>query len=216
MKSFKDLIIKSDTIKLKSILKDIVSSLPNEWNFKNDLVVEYSRNVSKLRDEVGCFQSPEISDERALIWLVIWDTEMKVVNIVPTVSHSLSHEVYNTILDRFYGDCVKNILEGKQVETILTDGSYNIEQIAGTKTFEALNKWEGSCNHSTGNTNPFDFKRWADFVCISFNEKSKLTPELFERWLTEERNWTDNDLTSKLVLDYEYGLSILEHYAENY
>lgn len=216
MKSYKDLIVKGDSDRLKLVLRDIVSSLPKEWSFKSDLVNDYSRNVSKEQDEVGCFQSPEIANEKALVWMVIWNTELKVVNIVPTVSHSLSHEEYNRFLDRFYHDCVKNIVLNQSVETIITEGTYNIEEIAGNRTFQALKKWESSCNHSTGNTNPFDFERWADFICISFNEKSKLTPELLERWLTEERNWTDDELTTKLVLDYEYGLSILEHYAENY
>lgn len=216
MKIFKDLIIKGEVDTLKSVLQDIIVSLPSGWNFMSDLVNDYSRNVSKAKDEVGCFQSPEIADEKVLVWLVIWDKELKVVNIVPTVSHSLTHDQYNNVLDKFYNDCVSKVISNKPVETLLTEGAFDIIKIAGKKTFDALNKWESSCNHSTGNTNPFDFERWANFVCVSFNEKSKLTPDLLKRWLAEERNWKDDELTTKLVLDYEYGLSILEHYVENY
>ena len=217
MKTFKDLIIQNSKIQtLKDILQTVISGLPADWIFRQDLVEDYAKNVSKNKDEVGCFESPTINAKKGLVWFVIWENELKIVNIVPTVSVSLTHDEYNEILDCFNRDCVSKSLLNKDVSLKITEGVYNIQQIAGAKTFEALNKWEKLCNHSTGNTNSFDFERWADFLSIAFKEKSDLTPDLLNRWLVEERNWNDDDLITKMVLDYEYGLSILEHYVKNY
>ena len=141
---------------------------------------------------------------------------MKIVNIVPTTSGSLTHDEYNKIFDCFYKDCLSKVLIGADITHEITEGVYNIQQLAGEKTYHALNTWEKNCNHSSGNINSFDFKRWADFLSIAFKEKTQLNPDLLNRWLVEERNWTDDELVSKIVLDYEYGLSILEHYVKNF
>jgi len=217
MKTFKNLIIQSSNSQtLKDILHTVISGLPVEWKFRDDLVDDYAKNVSKKKDEIGCFESPAINSKKGFVWFVIWENELKIVNIVPTVSGSLTHDEYNDILDCFNRDCISKSLVNKNVSVNITEGIYNIQKIAGEKTYEALNKWEKLCNHSTGNTNSFDFERWADFVSIAFKENSKLTPELLNRWLVEERNWNDDELVTEMVLDYEYGLSILEHYVKNY
>jgi len=217
MKTYKDLIIQTNKIQtLKDILQTIISELPSQWKFREDLVEDYAKNVSKNKDEIGCFESPTINNKKGLVWFVIWGNELKIVNIVPTASDSLSHDEYNEILDCFNRDCASKSLVGKDVNLKITEGVYNIQQIAGEKTYDALNKWEKLCNHSTGNTHSYDLERWADFLSIAFKEKSKLTPDLLCRWLVEERNWSNDDLVSEMSIDYEYGLSILEHYVKNY
>lgn len=217
MKTFKHLKIKSkDSQTLKDILSSVISGLPSNWKLRADLVDDYAKNVSKSKDEIGCFESPIIGKQRGFVWFVIWEEELSIVNIVPTVSGELTFDEYNNILDAFYKDCVSSPLTGKSVDVEISGGIYDIEALAGKNTFYALNKWEKLCNHSTGNSHPNDFERWADFVSIAFNEKSELTPDLLSRWLVEERNWKDDDLVSELMLDYEYGLALLERYAENH
>ncbi len=74
-----------------------------------------------------------------------------------------------------------------------------------------MTSWEANCNHSTGNSHPADFKRWAEFVITAHREASKLSSSLFSRWLIEEKGWNDEfDLTHQLVLEYEYSRSLLE------
>jgi hypothetical protein len=216
MKTFKNLIIQnSQSQSLKDILQNVISKLPTDWKFREDLVENYAKNVSKDKSEIGCFESPEISGKKGLVWFVIWENELKIVNIVPTVSGSLSHDEYNQIFDKFNDDCISKVITSEVADITITKGIYDVKQIAGDKTYQALHKWEASCNHSTGNTHPMDFERWASFVCIAHNENSKLTPDLLERWLVEEKNWNDDDLVSKIVIDFEYGLSILDHYVKN-
>jgi hypothetical protein len=217
MKTFKHLKIEStDSQTLKDILSSIISGLPSNWKLRSDLVNDYAKNVSKSKDEIGCFESPIIGNQQGFVWFVIWEEELSIVNIVPTVSGELTFDEYNNILDAFYIDCVSRPLTGKSVAVKISVGIYDIEALAGKNTFDALNKWENLCNHSTGNSHPNDFEHWADFVSIAFNEKSELTPDLLSRWLVEERNWKDEDLVSELMVDYEYGLALLERYAQNH
>ena len=217
MKTFKEFVISTTKNQiLKNILQLVISNLPTNWKFRADLVKDYAKNVSKDISEIGCFESPAINGKKGYVWFVIWEDELKVVNIVPTVSGSLSYDDYNEILNSFHNDCVTEFLPQKGINLKITDGAYDVEKIAGEKTFKALQKWEKLCNHSTGNTNSHDFERWADFLTTAFTEKSPLTPELLNRWLVEERNWNDDELVSRIVLDFEYGLAILKHYVKNY
>ncbi|HTA63121.1 MAG TPA: hypothetical protein VK835_11725 [Bacteroidia bacterium] len=216
MKKFKDLIIKSkNNNDLKLFLQTVITQLPKNWKFREDLTIDYAKNVAKDKSEVGCFESPKIGDKTALVWFVLWDNELKIVNIIPSESGSLTHDEYNKILNTFNEDCIIPIKKDASLDTEITSDSLNINQIAGEKTFEALNKWEALCNHSTGNINAYDADRWYSFICISHQERSGLTPELLERWLVEEKNWKDDDLTTKMMLDYEYGLALLDCYVKN-
>jgi hypothetical protein len=216
MEAFKDLIITGQVARLKAILKQIISNLPSKWKLREDLISEYSRNVSKDSNEIGCFESPELNDEVVLVWLMLWDSELKVNNIIPTKFNSLSYKKYNFFLDKFYSDCVRKEVDSAELNVLITEGYYNIETIAGHETYILMEKWEKGCNRSSGgNSNPHDFETWADFVCAAFRNSSRLTPDLFGRWLEEDRNWSNDGATGKLILDYEYGLSILEHYVTN-
>ncbi|SIR48215.1 MULTISPECIES: hypothetical protein [unclassified Chryseobacterium] len=217
MKTFKELIISTDdSSTLKNILEEIISKLPADWKFRQDLVRDYASNISKPENEIGCFESPVINGNKALVWFVLWQNELKIVNIVPIVLGSLTHDEYNDILDRFNNECIADLLDGKNVIVKKTGGIYDLKEIVGDSAYDALINWEKNCNHATGNINSFDFDRWASFVSLSFNDKSKLTPDLLERWLMEEKGWNDNDLVTKIVLDYEYALSILEFYVKNH
>lgn len=216
MKTFKDLIVRNDSqSELQNILERVILNSPSEWIFLEELASDYSKNVSKPKEQISCFESPEINGVKGYVWFVIWDNELKVTNIVPTEPGSLSFDEYNAILDKFHQECINPIDIGDNSTLIVSEGKYNFKEIAGKNTFDKLIRWEKSCNHSTGNTHPMDFERWADFLCIAFNEKTKLTPDLLQRWLLEECNWNDDELVTKIVIDYEYGLSILEHYVNN-
>jgi hypothetical protein len=217
MKTFKDLKIQSKDIQtLKDILNSVINGLPSNWKFRPDLINDYVKNVSKSKDEVGCFQSPLIDQQQGCVWFVIWEEQLSIDNIIPTLSDNLTFDEYNKILDIFYKDCVINSLSGKSIEVKISNGIYDIESLTGENTFKALDNWEKLCRLSTGNSHPNDYERWIYFVLMAFKEKSDLTPDLLARWLVEERNWKDDDLVSKLMLDYEYGLSLLKRYAENH
>lgn len=216
MKTFKEYKILAAHSELKELLKKIISALPGNWAYKEEFVKEYAQNVTKEIEEIGCFESPEINKRKALVWFVIWDSSLSVVNIIPSESGSFSYDEYNAFLDLFIEECVhKHITPKMSVSATL--GQLDIEKLAGEETFKALVKWEACCNHSTGNTHPMDFERWADFISTAVKFNSKLTVEDLERWLVEVKGWDkEGDLTEKIVLDYEHGLALIQHYVRNY
>lgn len=211
MKTFNDLEIYSSTEKLQELLKKIKKYLPSNWLYKKDYIESYSKNTSKSIDEVLCVESPVIAGKKGLVWIGQWGDCIKVVNIVPTEPGSLLYDQYNLILDNFFKDCVSKFISDERV-VYNTEGK-NILSIAGEITLKKMELWETACNHSTGNTHPFDFERWSDFVITAHKQKSKLTPEWFEKWLVEEKGWNEDfDTTTRLVLEYEYSRNLLQEY----
>lgn len=209
MKIFNNLEIYNSSEELLSLLRQIKDNLPPDWSYKKEFIEPYVKNTSKSIDEVLCVESPIILEVKGLVWIGIWEECLKVINIVPTKPGSLSYDQYNAILDVFYQDCIKKYITDEKI-SYNTKGK-DIATICGTKTFEKMAIWESNCNHSTGNTNPHDFERWSAFVITAHREKSKLTSDWFERWLVEEKGWSmDFDITTRLVLEYEYSRDLLE------
>lgn len=210
MKIYKTLRIKNNSIEtLVSFLSIIISKLPIDWKFRSDLIEEYS---IKEQSEIACFESPAISAEKALIWVVISGDELKIVNIAPTTTDTFTVDEYNQILDQFYDDCVANVLNNQVADIAININIYDIKQIAGAATFEALQLWEESCDRSTGNVAPEDSGRWTTFIITAYLEKSALNCDFLVRWLEEEKNWDDDDLLSKIIGDFNDAISLLEQY----
>jgi hypothetical protein len=217
MQTFQELKIKNNDIQeLKNILRSTIAQLPPDWKFLGDLAQHYSKNVSKHIDEIGCFESPEISKKIAKVWFVIWENELKIVNIVPSNTNTLTYDEYNQILMAFNKQCLPNsIAASKNTEVIITDPIYDIEVLAGASTYTMMYKWATSCNPSTGNTHSNDFERWADFLSMAYREKTALTANDLGRWLSEDMGWKEETVIADIMHDYDYGLSIIDHYAKH-
>lgn len=218
MKTFKELSIhdqkndKKNLIKFLNILKQPSN---NNWVYRSDLSEDYAKNIFKKIDEVGCFESPELDDRRALIWLVLWSKEIKIANIVPTKPGSLGLDYYNRFLELFKSEMILPAAKAVGVDVISTSGYEDIETLIGTETFRRLETWANMTNPYHGSGHPLDFERWAAFLTTSFENEAKLTPKMLERWLLEHRDWEDNDNLQRLISDYEYGLELLEYYVNN-
>lgn len=210
MKIYKTLSIKnSSTETLVSFLRTIISKLSTDWKYRADLIEEYS---IKEQREIACFESPAVDGETALIWMVISRDELKIVNVVPTTRDSFTVDEYNQILDQFYDDCIANVLNTQVANVAINIEIFDIKQIAGVATFEALQQWETTCNRATGNVASMDSARWMNFVVTAYREKSALSADLLVRWLEEEKNWDDDDLLCKIVGDFVDAISLLEEY----
>lgn len=210
MRIFHSLEIIDEHVSLIQLLQTISKSLPEGWNLRDDYKESYIKNTSKSDDEVFCIQSPIIEEIDGLVWIGYWDKKIKIINIVPTKPGSLTYQQYNKILERFYEECIKPHINKQNV--VYSNEDVNIESIAGNLTFLKMELWEENCNRYSGNINPYDFDRWTDFVITAYKEKSKLTSVWLERWLVEERGWKDDETTSRLVMEFEYSLELLERY----
>lgn len=215
MKTFRELKLTGGTKQNRiDFLKDMIANLPENWILKQDLIDHYSKQTSKQTDEVVCVQSPTAEGRSGLVWFGLSDEGyIYVYNIIPVDNDNLDYNEYNSILEKFYNDCIIKNESHKKFSIEFTKDEYDIKDFLSEKGFTLLNRWEASCNHSTGNTHPLDFKRWAEFIAEVHKSKSTLSTSNLQRWLIEARGWNENnDLVYKIVVDYEYALSILEVY----
>jgi hypothetical protein len=88
-----------------------------------------------------------------------------------------------------------------------------IVETIGKDALQALKSFSTSANKSTGNIHHYDFGRWCDFIFIIFRKNIELSSTELESWLLE--NGWDSEMASKLALDFEYSISLLEKYEQN-
>ncbi|WFU71056.1 hypothetical protein [Bradyrhizobium sp. CB2312] len=65
-------------------------------------------------------------------------------------------------------------------------------------------------NKSTGSSHPLDQQRWLRFLILAHCSAQKPDGERLRRWLMEVEG--DEDHALKLVIEYEFGLDLLNAY----
>ena len=210
------LVIASDDFRLlKKTLRQIIEELNGSWEFRKDLVEQSAANLNNVYENVGCFEYSDNYGESVFVWMVILENKLQIVNIVSAGVTSLSHDEYNRILNLFYCQCIDPVIQNMEVKLTITASIDSIRKLAGAYTYEALLNWEQNYKPGIGNTDS-NFERWADFVCIAFDEGSQLNSGLLKCWLIEERRWRDNEVTKQVATNYGFCLALLEHYDANY
>jgi hypothetical protein len=218
MKAFKNLKIidpDSDRLNLIAFLEMIRSTRVSNWGFLEKESADYAMNLYKDYKEVAVFASPIICNRTARVWLVLSGREIKITNIVPTETGSLKYEEYNSILDNFNNQVVLPAARQVGVDVITTPAYVDMENIVGRETYEKLLFWEITANSNSGNEHDLDFERWASFLTSAFTYKSKITAQLLERWLLEDKGWIDGELVQRLGSEFEYGIDLLNYYVNN-
>lgn len=189
-----------------------------QWIHKTEFEDNYRKNTASHKDTIFCFESHEIEFNnkvlKAFLWIWKRNGYYEVFNIVPTKSGSLSYSEYNHILNVYYKEVLSDEIEKFGIGVIFSSPKSSIEDLIGDEAAQSLNRFSKNANKTTGNTNPFDFERWCEFVFIIHRNKIKLNIDDFVRWLEEEENWS-NDIAWKLGLDLEYALNILEKYEQD-
>jgi hypothetical protein len=212
MKAFQKLEIRGEKDHLVDFLTRIKSGEYENFTYVGDKSDDYAMMIASSKEYTATFLSTEIEGAIAYVWLVISDGELLYVsNITPNKSGQLTYNQYNAILKKFFNEVVE-IQNSKGLSVTLSKGSVTIEDFAGIETTNKLKNWINSANPSTLNTHPLDFKRWCDFVFTAYLKKSNLTATQFERYLIEEVKIYDEELVSKVVLEYEYSLDLLSEY----
>lgn len=200
------------------IEKLLANANSNNWENKTDFESSYKKNTASYNELVFCFDTNDIvfnnKTLRAYIWMRKKKDYFEVFNIVPSKSGSLDYGEYNYILNLFYNVLLSEIVEQLKIKTDFSKPNKSMIDLIGKKAAESLLRFSHNANKTTGNTNPFDFERWCEFVFIIHRNNISLNIGDFVRWLEEEEDWT-NDVAWKLGLDLEYALNILEKYEQH-
>lgn len=215
MKKFIELEIKSDELSLIQFLNTLKDSEINKWSFEKKMTKDYAANISLEENRVACFKANSSKYFEATIWMVINETKLRISNIVSRKISYLGKDLYNTIITDFHNSFVSKFIPNN-FRVNLTSSEVSIEELANLETAEKLIKWEALCNPSSGNSHPYDRERWFDFIRTAVDTDSELTVGDLEQWLTEEKNWVndeDDGLTERIVIDFEYGVDLLRYYV---
>lgn len=145
--------------------------------------------------------------------LTLWERDGRyaVTNIVPADIRELDVSQYNALLQDF----VRHVVEPSQAEAgftlELTEPVRALDTWISAEAAEALRRFSALANKSTTNSHPMDANRWEEFVVAVHREDERLNTEVLRQWLVEIDGWDDRS-ASKLVIDYEKGLSLLRTY----
>lgn len=203
-----------EEIFIKRFLNKVKSS---NWTHKVDFEIGYKKNTGSTDDLIICIETDDLSFSkqtlRGFVWMWKKENYFEVFNIILSKSGSLTYGQYNFILNTFYTDLLSDLVREMELKTEVSNPNKSIIDLIGKDAGDTLLKFSKNANKSTGNSNPYDFNRWCDFVFIIHRRKISLNIDEFVRWL-EEDNWT-NDVAWKLGLDLEYALDLLEKYEQN-
>lgn len=139
----------------------------------------------------------------------------EVTNILPLKKNTLNVAEYNDVLNDFVNRIAKpaSKASGFQVE----DGKrkQSITDWTSQEAANALHTFSISANKFTGSSHPSDQHRWFQFLfAVHKAHKAQgkvLDTHLLGRWLEEVENWP-SEVATKLVLEYEFALNLLDEY----
>jgi hypothetical protein len=207
---FQDLTIKGKSPELESFAREIETSLKDNWS-RNRAMEEEVRPLD--RSPSWCFAFAGSGEKpAAFLWLAYREpNELYVPNIVPAGTDRLSREQYNSIVQEFYEEFVKDAAHKTGVRAELGREKVELEDLLSKDTAQALRRFSGLANKSTGSSHPRDRTRWEEFLISAHREESTLAPDELERWLIEEQQWP-SDKASDLAIEYEEAMSLLKAY----
>lgn len=196
---------------LKKLLID------SDWRVREDLSANFRNNSFSLNKITICIETPLINFEgknlKGIIWIWDYSGYLELFNITSMTDIGFDFKEYNYILNCFYSSFVIPLKSKYAGDIILSSSQTHIEETIGEDAYIALVAFSEGANKSTGNSHPFDFERWCEFVFLIFRNKIELSVDELIDWL-KEKGWCD-DMAYKLGLEFEYSLRLLQKYEQN-
>lgn len=214
MKTYKDVFISFNSIEdVKNYIEDITNSITVPWQRSYDREQDARSFVS---EDVYCFERNE--DPRLpSCGLTIFFKDQRTLyipNVVPKESGWLTVEEYNGLITEFYDIYLLPLSEKNNISITITNDDLQDEDILNKPVAECLRRFSTLANMSTGSSHPCDKKRWYEFICLAFDlSKTKsINSDLLQKILIEQ-GW-EEERALDLVIEYEFGLGLLEYLDE--
>ena len=131
-------------------------------------------------------------------------------NIVPDAG-ALSHEEYNAIVMAYYQECIQTKAQNLLLVAALSSDEVRIENTFSPRNMALLHDFVRNANKNTGSANPYDYRRWLDFIAASTKDGEFLAPDLLQQWLTEQG--FSSDAADDLRQEYQFGVDLTKHWA---
>ena len=135
----------------------------------------------------------------------------EVANIVPLEIDELGVACYNDVLNDFVQRIVEPASNDSRFLMNLGEREHHLTHWTSEEAAAALHRFSVTANKSTGSNHPSDRCRWFDFIFAAHRAQSRLDSEVLARWLTEVEEWP-SEVVEDLVIQYEFGMALLEAY----
>lgn len=213
MKVFQDLFIRGTPEALINIINEIEVHLDEGWTREHDREKSLSDKSAMKWYAFHCHKK----ENRPAAFLCITENdknELYVPNIVPEELTQLSYDQYNGILQEFTRRFVSPAAKATGVHFELSDSEKSIVEWLPPAAIEALRRFYGCANISTGIAHPNDEKRWNEFIVIAHKIGVRIDGFTFKRVLIEDEGWQE-EIADKLSSDFERSISLLNFYDQN-
>lgn len=209
---FRDLTIESKQIPCNAIRQLLLAHKAKDWvhaKDQEDQLRQYA--VGAGSEDVVVFAYEGTNFPKAALTLWQRQNGYKVTNIVPAEMGRLDTTQYNDLLCDFVQQVVGKIKANDAFEIRLSDDVQQLDHWIPGDAAEALRKFSVLANKSTTNSHPSDAGRWEEFVIRVHRSGKQLPVDVLMQWLADVDGW-DETSASKLAIDYEKGISLLEAY----
>lgn len=217
MKKYKELSINHPENELVSLLSRMKNDKQSIFEYRSIITNGYARSTFQNTDHVGMFKSKRKSYFESMVWVLIEDNVLKVVNIVPSTCSKLGIDQYNRILLSFYNDFIaKHIDDTWDSSVHISEDEIGIDSMLTQRCFDSLRNWEESCDKSSPISNPNDEQRWMLYVSYLHKDKEECSFSYsdLKQWLIEDKKWPSgfHEQIEELVINLEYSLTLLDYY----
>jgi hypothetical protein len=152
-------------------------------------------------------------DDVDAVGLVLWANEggYEVTNIVPLEVSELGPRRYNAALQDFAERVARPAADDTGFTLFVSVATQGLDDWLAPEAANALRRFSAAANKATGSSHPMDRRRWFAFLIAVHADGGELDTDRLSRWLVEVEGWTD-DAAHDLVVEYEFGLALLDEY----
>ena len=206
MKIFQNLYIDLKGHEIEDFIEQLTKKCGTNWRraFEREENAKYFNEKAFAFEYIGKDGLPNagltlFENERG-VWYV--------PNIIPIKIGQLSVDEYNQLLIDFKNTLVDPVVQNTAINIQLTKDQIILEDIVGKEASEALKRFSSAANKSSGNSHPYDKKRWFEFLVAAQKAEKKLDYDILKATLIEQ-GWSD-DFASDLAFEYENGRELLD------
>lgn len=188
------------------------------WRHAKDREQEISEDSGN--DNVILFERETTSDIAASLLILSRTSDgYRVTNIVPLQKHRLNISEYNDVLNDFVNRIAKPASKNSGFQVKGSTRKHAITDWTSQEAARALHQFSVLANKSTGSSHPSDQHRWFQFLLavhkVHKAQGKVLDTHQLERWLEEVEHWP-SEVATKLVLEYEFALDLLNEYDRSF
>lgn len=211
MKGFQHLIIRDTRDNLKSLMSKMRDYKGTFYCQKSNSK-EYAKNIFLKSDEALCMKTDRKSLFESIVWLVLFDNELRVTNI--TSADSLGREKYNLVLTSFARDVIEK-LKDQSTKVILSGENVEMADIMSQNSYQKFNKWFLTANSDNYILHPMDQARFMDLIVSLKENDPDFDISTFRTLILEMMRPELEDVGNNIAVFTEFGIELLKHYDNN-